>query len=68
MKLEHELLIKREKLAHNQCTCETGCGFPTMSEYKWYITVVQQCVTQEGDPILASMKESNKYRVLLCKI
>lgn len=40
MKLEHELLIKREKfneLAHNQCTCETGCGFPTMSEYKWYI-------------------------------
>lgn len=40
MKLEHELLIKREKfneLAHNQCTCETGCEFPTMSEYKWYI-------------------------------
>lgn len=40
MKLEHELLIKREKfneLADNQCTCETGCGFPTMSEYKWYI-------------------------------
>lgn len=32
------------------------------------LSLVQQCVTQEGDPILASMKESNKYRVLLCKI
>lgn len=33
-----------------------------------YIIVVDQSVTQEEDPILASVKESNKYRIFFWKI